>query len=435
MANNTKKTDLNVKTVQTVDIYAKPSLAGSKRTVGDIALTGNWSPNKIVKVLNDAKNFRAQESFIALANEIIDREPGFKSNIGIRKSSVENLNWVLEGGREDINTFIIENFDKISLPSLIGNILDANVFGFSCQEIVMAMPDEKGFSYLDCIDFVEQRHLKISEANGNDVYKLPDLKETEATLLDSKKFIIAKSNLRSGNPYRASLIYTAAIYYMIKVGALKSYFDYVESAGKPSKIGKYKPGSTEEDLAVLRQAVYSLGSDMAALLPEDMSLDFLKDSNISMSSDMFLALIRYADEQMRVLVLGSVLVTGTSTTGAGGSLALGKVHSEVRFDLIKSDALFASRVVNEQLIKFLVAVNADKFGKVSKQDIPKFRLITDDFNDYTKAALVIKTLSDAGYVIDEADVEKMFKVKVKLKADAAAAVNVSDSNIPTVTTK
>nr|WP_159431042.1 DUF935 family protein [Fontimonas thermophila] len=118
---------------------------------------------------------------------------------------------------------------------------------------------------------------------------------------------------------------------VFKSYALRDWARFGELFGQPIRVGKYHQGASPEDVAVLKQAAFSLGSDAAAVIPQEMVLELVESGAKSASTKLYHKLIDYLDRQASKAVLGQ-----TMTTDDGSSLAQARVHAEVRADILRA---------------------------------------------------------------------------------------------------
>jgi phage gp29-like protein len=155
--------------------------------------------------------------------------------------------------------------------------------------------------------------------------------------LEPYKFIVCHIAGKSGIPIRGGLARAAAWAWMFKNFAVKDWVQFCEVYGVPFRLGKYAPGSSEDDINALLAAVVSIASDAGAAIPNNMDISIIETKGAGGSSDggVFGGLAKYFDEQMSKAVLGQ---TGTTdSTGAKG-LGSGNEHQEVREDIERASA-------------------------------------------------------------------------------------------------
>jgi phage gp29-like protein len=117
----------------------------------------------------------------------------------------------------------------------------------------------------------------------------------------------------------------------------------------PLRLGKYSPGSSADDRAVLLSAVRNLGRDAAAIVPMGMEIELIESKGFS--DKPFEANVRFIDEQV------SKLVIGKPGDGVASSKAGEEVLDKVRSDIRKADARDLQLTLMQQLIRPVVDLN------------------------------------------------------------------------------
>ena len=100
------------------------------------------------------------------------------------------------------------------------------------------------------------------------------------------------------------------------------------------------------------------------------------------------ALAEFCDKAASKAVLGQTL---TTEQGKSGSYSLGKVHDEVRFDILEADAKALGKTINRDLVLPLVYFN---FGPQESYPIFKFHL--EEPEDLKELSEVVGNLVEAG---------------------------------------
>src|SRR5690606_6872255 len=135
------------------------------------------------------------------------------------------------------------------------------------------------------------------------------------------KYVQHVSKAKSGIPIRGGIARAAAWAYLFKNYDLKDWVTYIEVHGQPLRVGKYHTGATEADKEVLLRAVANIGSDAAAIIPQNMLIEFVEAAKQGGATDLYEKLADWLDRQVSKAVLGQTLTTEVSS----GSLAAAKV--------------------------------------------------------------------------------------------------------------
>jgi phage gp29-like protein len=260
------------------------------------------------------------------------------------------------------------------------DVMDALGKGFSVSEILwdtsesqwrpreIAWRDPRWF----VPDPIDGRTIRLLDENYYNGIPLPPY-----------KFIVHTPKIKSGLPLRGGLARAAAWSYLFKNFGLKDWVAFAEVYGQPVRVGKYGSGASKEDIEILKDAVYSIGSDAGAVIPDTMMLEFVDNVGKAASAQVYERLLDYLDKQVSKAVLGH---SGSADSTPG---KLGGEHEarEVRKDLLKADARQLSATLNRQLVRPFVDLN------LGPQKIyPRLQLSVEAPEDLTALADNIKTL-------------------------------------------
>ena len=143
---------------------------------------------------------------------------------------------------------------------------------------------------------IKNRHQKRFFWDGvDDSFRCRTDETPSGILLPKNKFIIHKYKARSGHPSRAGVLRVCAWMYLFKNYDIKDWISFAEVYGLPFRLGKYAPGSSDEEKRALMQALIQLGADAAGIIPEGASIEFVTTEKTS-STDLYERLAR-ADQQ------------------------------------------------------------------------------------------------------------------------------------------
>lgn len=189
--------------------------------------------------------------------------------------------------------------------------------------------------------------------------------------------------------------------YLFKNYDIKDWVSFCEVFGMPLRLGKYDASASEDDKKQLMEAIISLGTDAAGIVPSSTMIEFI-ESQKTTSVEIYEKLARYCDEQISKAILGQTL---TSDSG-GGSYAQSKTHDEVRHDLTVADAKALAVTIRRDIIRPLVEFN---FG--TDVDIPFFGFDCHEVEDQKEVVEIYKTLAcDMGLEIPKSHIYKKFNI-------------------------
>ena len=317
---------------------------------------GNYSSkinlNRLENILRAAENgfIQDQSEFFA---EMEEKDAHIFSEMSKRKRAVLSLPWAIlpsSSNKEDIDIakWTKERFESIpEIEDHMMILLDAVGYGFSISEIEWGAV---GGEYV-----IKNLH-EVHQKNFTYDYENQKIKLNDGSLhgAELKQFGWIKHFVRSKSGYvaRSGLYRVISYLYLLKNYTIGDFAEFLEVYGLPMRLGKYPLSATADERKKLLQAVVSLGHDAGGIIPETMQIDFLEASKAS--SIPFTNFIDYIDKQISCAILGSTL---TSSTSGNGSYALGKIHNEVRIEIVKGDAKQLSSTINRDIIEPLVFLN------------------------------------------------------------------------------
>lgn len=350
------------------------------------------SPERLGSLLLNADRGDV-ESYLTLASELEEREPQIATVLQARKLAVVGLPVVVEAASDDAHDVAIaEHVEQLvakpEFEGLLLDCLDGLMKGFSAIEIIWSRTgntwEPTRYEYRD------QRHFVFDR----DTLSAPRLRSLESPLdgieLQPGKFVVHVPKLRSGLPLHTGLVRPLAVLYALKRFTLQQMMVFLETMGVPVRLGKY-PSHMVDKKKELLAAVRAIGSDTAAVVPMEMTVEYIESKNASGNSDVFLATAGYCDAMIAKVVLGQSLTTEASGTGGTGSLALGKVHGDGKTEIRNADARQVGATIVRDLVQVFVDLN---YGP--QRQYPKVRLDTSEAEDRKALVDIAKTFVELG---------------------------------------
>lgn len=396
---------------QIVDIYGRP-LKAAQSTLKEpqtARLSGlhsefaehpvrNLTPARLARILQDAEEglLKAQAE---LFMDMEERDGHIFAEISKRKRAVIGLDWSVEPPR---NATAAEKADAEFLSELL---LDLDNF----EDLLLDLLDGIGHGF-SCIEMEWQRYGNEWQPSAfhhrpqswfitrkEDQNKL--LLRTNAAEVEGLRplnWIVHTPKARSGYIARTGLYRVLAWPYLFKHYSTRDLAELLEIYGMPIRLGKYPAGTANEEKATLLNAVTQLGHSAAGIIPETMAIDF--QTAAQGNADPFLAMMRQCDDSISKAVLGGTLTSQTSESG-GGAFALGKVHNEVRHDLLESDARQLAATLSRDLLWPLLALN--RGGDLNSRRMPRFVFDLKETADLTAMANTLPALVNVGVQIPQ----------------------------------
>ena len=359
------------------------------------------TPQKLAEIFKEADSGEVLRQ-MELFEEMEEKDTHLFSQLQTRKNAVTGLDFEIipfsdsekdKEIAEFVNTKIqnIEDFDEYLM-----DLMDAVGKGIAFVEIVWEFTKD-GFG----VKALKRLHQKHFYWNQDDILCIRTKENMSGEPVKKNKLIIHKYKAKSGHPARAGLLRICAWMYLFKNYDIKDWVTFCEVYGLPLRLGTYPADAKEEEKAALMQALVSLGTDAAGIVPEGADIKII-ESNKQSSIDLYEKLARFCDEQMSKCILGQTL---TSDSG-GGSYAQSKTHNEVRHDLTMADCKALSATLRRDLLTPLVKFN---FGE--EAHVPYLKFDCEEGEDLEKTIdMYDKLINKLGLKVSTNHIYKKFNI-------------------------
>lgn len=343
------------------------------------------TPGKLARILRHSIDGDA-EAYLELAEDMEERDLHYAGVLTIRKRQVSGLEITVEAAGEDAESvrdaeLVRQVIERDIFEDELIDILDAIGKSYSATEIIWDtsegqwMPaalkyrDPRWFDF----DVTDRDTLMLRGEAGNEPL-LPF------------KWIVHRAKVKSGLTIRGGLARSIAWTFLFKSFTAKDWAVFCEAYGQPLRVGKFGPDASPADKDILLNAVASIGTDFAAIIPQSMSIEFI-EASITGSHELYEKRQDWLDRQVSKIVLGQ---TATTDAQAGG-YAVGKVHDGVRADIERSDAKQLAATLNRDLVRPLVDLNHGR-----RKAYPKIKIGRPDEIDIEKLVKNVATLVPFG---------------------------------------
>lgn len=194
--------------------------------------------------------------------------------------------------------------------------------------------------------------------------------------------------------------------YVIKSIILADEMLFVQTFGHPLVYGHYKRNANPEEIALLQRAVSAISTGFRAVFREDLVVKFEEISHSN--TDIYEKVCRYFDELISKVVWASTL---TTDAGSNGTYALGKVHAEGKYDVIRSYA-------HQWAASLQVLVNAYVVWNYGPDaPIPQVVVDVEEAEDLVAKSQVVKNLADAGVPLVASEIREAFGFREPQEGD------------------
>ncbi len=365
------------------------------------------TPTRLARILKEADNgdvLRQAELF----EEMEEKDAHLASQFQIRKLAVQGLSWEILPAADDAKSKEIAEFCNFAIAGLsefdyhVLDFLDALPKGYSMLEILW--DTSSGQAAIRALRWVHPKKITFWDSITPRV--LTDEDPIRGIDPPPWKFAYHSYKARSGYDTRAGIMRVCAWMYLFKNYAVKDWTAFAEVYGMPIRVGKYEPGASKADKDALLSAIRMLGSDAAGIVSKATEIEFIETQKGSSNQLVYEVLARFCDAQMSKAILGQTLTSEAGGEKGQGSLALGRVHSDVRQDLVEADCRALAKTITHQVLRPLVGFN---FGWDAP--VPRFRFLYEPPEDLKQAAEVYKIVcGEMGQPVSREHISARFKI-------------------------
>lgn len=375
-------------------------VAGAQAIVRDVwtdTVAHSLTPEKLAWIIQAAKEGDT-DAFLTLAEDMEEREPHYGSVLSTRKLAIQGLDIGVEAASDEKRDHELADAvrDMVRSPEmevLVESLLDGLGKGFAVCEI-MWKRDSRAWVPED-YRWRDPRWFVIDIEQGEKIR----LRSTEDMIkgedLAAYKFIVHRPQLKKGLTIASGLARMAAVSFMCKSYVVRDWMRFMQNYGLPFRIGRYDRNASDSDVKVLKRAVAMIGSDAAAIIPEGMRIEFVKDQGGSTGGDAtFERMAKFFDAQLSKRVLGQ-----TMTADDGSSKAQAQVHDGVRDDIMRADANKLAATINRDLVKPFIDLN---YG--IQKNYPRVKFIIEDKADIQVISEALGKLVPLGLRVEQTEV-------------------------------
>jgi len=248
--------------------------------------------------------------------------------------------------------------DIKDIDIFLSNISDAIGYSYSVGELVWKF--ENGQHVLSQLINVNRNSIIGDRKDPTKLRIIIDNNNNGELLDQPNKWVVNIPNPIGGSPFRGGVLRTCIVYHMIRRYGFQWLSSFTELFGTPYRLGKYPTNASVEEKDELLSMLKDFGNSAYGVFSEGTSLDLIESSKAGESLP-HISLINMIDDWCKIRIIGQTLTTDVGISGTG-SFALGKVHNEVREDIVQSDRKNEEQIVRQQIIKPML--NLSKFPNV-----------------------------------------------------------------------
>lgn len=315
--------------------------------------------------------------------------------VSSRKAGVLSLQWSLKypEGNEKYKDFYDRIFTngkstgkKINIYTLMSEILNAPLYGYQPIEIVWealngyVVPQKIEAKPQEWFFFNSDRQLCFKQKGQSDGVVLDE---------SVKKFLCPRHDSDYMNPYGQAILSRCFWDVVFIKGGMEFWIKFIEKWGQPFFTGKYEEGASEADKDSLLDMLEKMVQDACAIFPNNSTVEIKEAAGKSASAQIYSQLIQICKNNISKNILGQTLTTDIGNTG---SYAAGKVHAEVREDIVNADR----RLVIDTMNQFLEWIHEINFND---GNAPTFEL--NDEEDIKEKVEIQKAKADRDTTIQQ----------------------------------
>lgn len=382
-----------------------PSFAGWPNEVGASLISKNLKPERLAAILREAEDGQPQRQ-AQLCFEIFDKDARLAGLANTRKLAVASLPWSVQAAstrRRDkaIAGYVTEVINGIQnrQAGFVG-LLDAIFAGYAATEIDWRQEGQDVW-----VERLLPRpaHWFVPDTQRADLWRLLTRAEpATGELLMPGAWVWHEAWAKSGGTAAASaMMRPVARAFLVRNYGVRDWLIFAEVYGQPMRIGRFREGTSEADMAIAFRMLKGMGRDAAALLPAGIELQLI-EAQRGTSVDVYRALLDWAASDAAVAILGQTL---TTDAGNRGTQALGTVHDNVRRDLVGYDAEQLADTLNRDLVRHIVDF---RFGP--QADYPRLVFSTQTAEERATTAKLYTELGALGVRFPVSHVHEVFGV-------------------------
>lgn len=392
-------------------IFSRPAKADLTRPLAAPTVTGvrsvwhdrigvGLTPAKLQSILSAAALGDA-DAYLTLAEEMEERDLHYFGVLGTRKRAVLGLPRLVESASDAPADVKLADAvrDYLLTPKLsasLAALLDALGKGYSVVELGWGTTSTP---WVPTYTWRDPRFFRYDRETGQTLRLLDDANSFDGIDLPPYRFIVHQPQLKMGLPIRGGLARLCAVTHLCSIIAMEDWLLFSEVFGMPLRIGSYGSSAKPEDIESLKSAVAGLGKDAAAVIHESMRITFESARTGPGGADLYDRLI----DRLQKLISKAVLGRSDAADATSGKLGGETAQSEVRRDILESDAEELTATLNAQLVKPFIDLN---FGP--QERYPTLKLYVPDQEDLAGLVDMLAKLVPLGLKVEQSIIRDKF---------------------------
>jgi phage gp29-like protein len=362
------------------------------------SLTNGLTPRRLQRILVNADEGDILD-MLRLFEDIEERDEHIHAELSKRRRALLGPQWNILPGKgsgtpknpdkraQAVAEAVREQFDSIpDFEDMVLDMADAIGPGFSALEIEWGWDGKAHVP--TCLHRRPQTWFQLLPAHlggDGDSLRLRD-GSPEGQPFQPLGWVLHRHRSMSGWLAKSGLFRVLVWTYLLKGYARGDFAEFLEIHGLPLRVGTYPTTASKEDKAALRRAIQAIGHDAAGIIPEGMLIEFKEAAKGSQAP--FVAMLEHCERGQSKAILGGTLTS--QADGKSSTNALGKIHDDVRRDIMASDARQIAGTITQQLLMPLAVLNC---GVSDPALLPYFVFDCSDPADLTELAEALPKLA------------------------------------------
>jgi len=372
------------------------------------ANTSRYTPARLGEIVT-AANAGDTEQICICARDILERNWDIIGALDQRAEALLGVKWeVLPGGSGPNDKAAAEAFRAElegcgsmsgldTFYDLVRTMEDAVVYPFAVSEIVWEPGGRiRGFQRVDPWHFTlrdSYEPLLISDEHPN------------GEKPERYKCVIHQSR-KAADPARSGRIRVLAWLHLFQNWPIKDLFSFVERFGMPFVVAKVDRQTWDEELHKIQGLIKGFGPSGGGVFSQGTDVQLLQAANTG-SDSIYLKILEYTREAIYRLLLGQ-----TASSSGGGGLSGDTAQSEVRQDILESDARAVEATIYAQIAAPWTGFN---FGPSAA--VPRIHFKVEPPEDMAAFTTMLQGVYNSGFLADPAEVGKKVGLALTLKPE------------------
>ena len=362
------------------------------------SLTDGITPRKLQHILASADQGDMLDQ-LRLFEQIEERDEHIFAELSKRRRALLGLQWTINPGKgggtaknpdkraQRVAEAVREQFDSIpDFEDMVLDLASAIGPGFAALEIEWGFD---GHAHVPvCLHRRPQTWFQLLPAymgGDSDTLRLRD-GSAEGLELAPLGWVLHRHRSLSAVLPKSGLFRVLVWTYLLKGYARGDFAEFLEIHGLPLRVGKYPTTASAEEKKALRRAIQAIGHDAAGIIPDGMVIEFQEAARGSEKP--FEAMLAHCERGQSKAILGGTLTS--QADGKSSTNALGKIHNDVRRDIMASDARQIASTITQQILMPLAVLNC---GVADPALLPYFTFDVSDPADLTELAEALPKLA------------------------------------------